>query len=641
MVVAIIVAGGQGTRARSMTGERLPKALLPVNGTPIIVHQLRYLAREHVQRVGILAGHLGQLLGATAQKEAKGLGLDVTVAIETEPLGTAGGLPALAPMIDQEDMLVMYGDVVFDLALDRLVAHHRQSGALATVVAHPNDHPETSDLLVTDDHDHILSLLPRRGRPQGDYRNLVPAAIYVCQARVLQYLEAGIRTDFIHDLFPRLLAADERLVAYSTSEYLRDMGTPERFATAEADLRSGLVAAYNARRLRPALFFDCDGVLNEEPGGHGVLSPDDLRLLPGAALAIRQARSAGFITVGVTNKPQVAKGMVAPEGLQHILGRLEMLLAREGAILDRLYACPHHSERGFAGEVSALKIACDCRKPAPGMLLRAMRDLPIDRARSAIVGDSWRDLAAGQRAGVYAYAVRSGHGCRGLPPEVRPNAWFDDVADAVDFAVNYRARAASLWARLLMGSTSQPTVVAICGQSQSGKSLLAHALCRSLIESGQSCLHVRLDDWIVPLDQRSPGMTALERNRVALYSELVRALRRGEAITAPGYDAETRTAGPPRTYDAAGARFVIVDGILAAHALVRNDVDLSVFVEAKERSHRDRLSRFYAWKQLTPAETRILIQERRLEEWPIVEAQRSSADVIMEPQAGPSGKAEL
>jgi len=436
MPVAVIVAGGLGTRARGMTGGRRPKALVEVAGVPIIVRQLRVLAREGIERVILLAGHRGESLRDTLPAEAARLGVTLGVTIEREPQGTAGSLRALGETIGNDDLLVVYGDIVFDLCLPRLVAFHDRHGGMATIVAHPNDHPETSDLLVAEPDGRITTVLTRGNRPPGDYRNLVPAGLYVCRPDILRYLSSGERRDFVADLFPALLQAGESLYAYNTPEYLRDMGTPERLALAELDLAQGRVAARHASRERPALFFDCDGVLNHEPGGDGVLGPEDVVLLPGAAAAVRRAHDAGFLTVAVTNKPQVAKGLISPQDLQRVLGRLETLLARDGAVLDRIYVCPHHPEGGFAGEVAELKVACACRKPAPGMLRQALADLPVAVRRSAIIGDSWRDVAAGRAAGIVTYGVRTGEGCRTMPPGLRPDAMFADVTAAVECALD-------------------------------------------------------------------------------------------------------------------------------------------------------------------------------------------------------------
>jgi mannose-1-phosphate guanylyltransferase/phosphomannomutase len=436
MPVAVVVAGGFGTRARGMTGGHRPKALVEVAGVPIIVRQLRVLRREGIERVIVLAGHLGEPLREVLPAEAARLGLSLSVTIEREPQGTAGSLRTLGETVEDDELLVVYGDIVFDLCLPRLLAFQRRHRGIATIVAHPNDHPETSDLLVAEPDGRITAVLTRGTRPPGDYRNLVPAGLYVCRPEIRGHLCSEARLDFVADLFPALLRAGETLHAYNTPEYLRDMGTPERLALAESDLASGLVAARHASRERPALFFDCDGVLNHEPGGDGVVNPEDVVLLPGAAAAVRRARDAGFLTVAVTNKPQVAKGLISPQGLQRVLGRLETLLAREGAVLDRIYVCPHHPEGGFAGEVAELKIACGCRKPAPGMLRQAMADLPLTIRRSALIGDSWRDVAAGRAAGVFTCGVRTGEGCRAMPPGLRADAMFADVAEAVEFALD-------------------------------------------------------------------------------------------------------------------------------------------------------------------------------------------------------------
>src|SRR5215468_8433527 len=113
---AVIIAGGLGTRAHAMTGDRIPKALLPVAGVPIIFRQMRVLRREGVRRLTVLAGPLGE--------EARALGLALDVRVEKELLGTAGCLSALTPA--DGDALLVYGDMLFDVALTPLAAFHRQ-----------------------------------------------------------------------------------------------------------------------------------------------------------------------------------------------------------------------------------------------------------------------------------------------------------------------------------------------------------------------------------------------------------------------------------------------------------------------------------------------------------------------------------
>jgi histidinol-phosphate phosphatase family protein len=167
------------------------------------------------------------------------------------------------------------------------------------------------------------------------------------------------------------------------------------------------------------------------------MSPEQVVLLPGAAAALKAATAAGYLAVAVTNRPQLAKGMLDRDGLERIFGRLESLLARDKAWLNRIYFCPHHPEAGHDGEVKALKIACRCRKPGPGLLEEAARDLNIDLQGSAMIGDSLRDIGAAHAFGIPGYGVRTGYGCGdadrypGSAP--RPDGMFDTVLDAVQF----------------------------------------------------------------------------------------------------------------------------------------------------------------------------------------------------------------
>ena len=630
---AVIIAGGLGTRARAMTDNRIPKALLPVGGVPIIFRQMRTLHREGVTRVTVLAGYLGDQLAAPLKEEAHSLGLALDIRVETEPLpGTAGCLAALSPA--HGDALLVYGDMLFDLALAPLVAFHRRQQALVTIVAHPNDHPRTSDLVRSRDG-LVSALLPREAPRPRDERNLVPAGIYLAAAELFARIHPAQRLDMVRDLLPRLVAAGERVAAYETPEYIRDVGTAARHAVAERDLAAGTVAALNLRNKRPAILFDVDGVLNEEPGTLGALKPDDVTLVPGAGTAVAQAHTAGFLTVAITNRPQVARGDITFEELDAILGRLEALLAEHKGVLDRIYACPHHPDGGFPGEVAALKICCDCRKPGALLFRRALDELPVDHARTIAIGDSLRDIGAARAVNVYAYGVRTGYGCRdvarypgGAAAAPAPDLMFDDVRDAVGFGLTYQTLVAPV-IRAIGDLGTGAMVIGICGRSRAGKSVVAHALVRALRDAGTDCLHVRLDDWIVPAAERGPHDTAEIRNRVDLLPAILTTLRNGHPITAPGYDSAQRVKGKPVIYDPAGRGIMVVEGVFVAHASARAQVDLAVFVDIPEATQRRRFNSLYRWKGFDDAATEALWRARMADEWAAVDAQRQFCDVVL------------
>jgi mannose-1-phosphate guanylyltransferase/phosphomannomutase len=636
---AAIIAGGLRTRGAAMTADLIPKALLPVGGVPIIFRQMRVLRREGVTRVSVLAGQLGDRLGPALEPEAAALELDLQVIVEPKPLGTGGCLTALDP--GSEEMLIVYGDMLFDVALAPLWEFHRRKNALLTVVAHPNDHPRSSDLIV-ERGGMVQEILPRRQPRRHDHRNLVPAGFYLASSAFFAALEPRVKADMINDVLPRLIATGASIAVYNTPEYLRDIGSPARHALAERDLVGGGVAALNSAHPRPAIFFDCDGVLNQEPGDPGIVAPDDVKTIPGAGAAVRRARAAGLLTVAVTNRPQVAKGLVTFEGLDHVLGRLEALLAEDGGVLDRIYFCPHHPESGFAGEIAALKIRCECRKPGTLLLRQALADLPIDRPRSMLVGDSLRDIGAARGIGIWAYGVRTGYGCRdgeryrresGMPPV--PDLMFEAVSEAVEFGIGYRALAAPVMAAIarVMDRGTKPVLVGVSGRSRAGKSAIAHAVIRSLTEDGILGLHARLDDWIMSAPERAPHASAETRNRVDVLPSVVSALRAGKSIRSPGYDVATRGPGEGVTYDASGRSVILLDGSFAAHASMRAMLDLAVFVAVPPDLQRARFAAFYRWKGLDQQAIDALWRERAEDEWSAVDLLQDDADLILAPAA--------
>ena len=618
-----------------MTADRIPKALLPVRGVPIIFRQMRLLRREGVTRVSVLAGHLGDRLWPVLEPEALALGLELKIMIEATPLGTAGCLCALHPA--PEETLIVYGDMLFDIALLPLREFHRRHDALVTIVAHPNDHPRTSDLIVEEDG-LVKAVLPYRGRRLDDHRNLVPAGLYLASSRFFTHLRHGAKADMIGDLLPALVASGARIAVYNTPEYLRDVGTPARHSMAERDLAAGRVEELNSTQLRPTIFFDCDGVLNEEPGLQGVVTADDVKVFPGAGGAIQRAREAGRLAVAVTNRPQVAKGFVTFEGLTKILGRLEAQLADDGGVLDRIYFCPHHPEAGFPGEIPTLKVRCECRKPGALLLRRALAELPIDKGRSILVGDSLRDIGAARSFGTWAYGVRTGAGCRdneryrreiGTPPV--PDLMFENVSEAVDFELECLALAAPIVASVnrLIEEKGAPLLVGVCGRSRAGKTTLAHAIFRALAADGTTCLSVRLDDWILPAAERAAHGTAEGRNRADAIPSVVEALRAGASVGAPGYDTATRGPGAPVTYNPAGHQIILIEGIFAGHPAIRSMLDFVVFAEVPEKLQQARFSSFYRWKGLNQEAIEMLWRERAVDEWPAVDAQRGAADHVM------------
>ncbi len=425
---AVILAGGKGTRLG--LADR-PKAMVPLGGVPLL-ERLVIAARDAgLVDIVLLTGHLAEVIEAHFG-DGTALGVRITHVREAEPLGTAGAVRAAGPLLT-EAFIVMYGDTLLDVDLGRFAAFHRAKGGLGTLFVHPNDHPHDSDLLEADEDARIRRFLPKPHAAGAILPNLVSAALYVLDPAAIDYIGDG-PSDWGRDVFPRIVAAGGVLNAYRSVEYVKDIGTPERLAKGERDLAGGKVARLSFRTAKPALFLDRDGVLNLER--NGVHRAEDLLLTPEAAGAVRAANKAGVPAICVTNQPDIAKGFMTFDALREVMAALDTRLAEDGAYLDDAFVCPHHPEAGWPGEVAALKIACECRKPLPGLLLAAAERHHLDLARSWLIGDRHVDVAAAHAAGAKAVLLRAcfGHGEAGTSA-TSPDFVTDSLGRAVAYAL--------------------------------------------------------------------------------------------------------------------------------------------------------------------------------------------------------------
>jgi len=222
------------------------------------------------------------------------------------------------------------------------------------------------------------------------------------------------------------------MFGYNTSEYLKDMGTPDRLEKVEEDVKSGLVEHRSYDYRQKAIFLDRDGVIN--PDKHLIFRPDEMELYPFAADAIKKINQSPFLTLVATNQSVVARNLCTEEELAKVHDKMETLLGNEKAKVDGIYYCPHHPDRGFPEENKEYKIECNCRKPRPGMLLNGAEDFNVNLSESYFIGDSERDIIAGIEAGVTTIGVKTGKGLKDSKTE--PDYFFRDLGQAVNFIVD-------------------------------------------------------------------------------------------------------------------------------------------------------------------------------------------------------------
>lgn len=407
----VIMAGGRDTRISELFPD-IPKPLIPIDGVPVLEREIYSLREQgfvdYIFTVSHMADNIIDYFGS-----GKKLGVHIEYFVEKEPLGNAGALFKLRDKLDG-DFLLLNADSVFDVDFNRFVFYHREHGGLVTLFTHPNSHPYDSGLIIADKDGKVEKWLAKEDeRPQW-YQNRVNAGLHVINAEVLDRVQIDpdtigtevngkrVKVDLDRQILKPLCGTGE-MFCYDSPEYVKDMGTPDRFRGVCADFANGTVTAKNLKNKQKAIFLDRDGTINKYVGF--LRDIDDFALLPGVAEAIKKINASGYLAIVVTNQPVIARGEITYEQLQEIHNKMETLLGQEGAYLDEIYFCPHHPDKGFAGEVPELKIDCDCRKPKPGMLLKAAKDFNVDLTQSWMVGDGKNDIQAGKNAGCHTVLI--------------------------------------------------------------------------------------------------------------------------------------------------------------------------------------------------------------------------------------------
>ncbi len=162
---------------------------------------------------------------------------------------------------------------------------------------------------------------------------------------------------------------------------------------------------------------DRDGTLNVLRPGEYILHPRAVRFLPGAAAAVKQFNSLGYLVIVITNQGAVGRGILKKEKLDEIHALMIRRLGEQGARIDAIYYCPHYPEAVLPGHA----IRCRCRKPNIGMILKATRDFHIDRNKSFLIGDTTQDILTGKRAGLTTILVGSGYGGKDGKHNAKPD----------------------------------------------------------------------------------------------------------------------------------------------------------------------------------------------------------------------------
>jgi histidinol-phosphate phosphatase family protein len=373
-----ILVGGLGTRLGALTAET-PKPLLNCGGRPFLAWVLRELVRFGIEEVILLAGYRSHMV---EQFQAGFSGwvpkpLTCRVSVEPSPAGTAGALWYARDLLD-DTFLMLNGDSWFDTNFARFFsAAVSASDVLGCVLLRAME--ECNRYGTAEERDGRLVGFREQGSVQGP--GLIAAGAYIFEKRLLERFSPPASLE--KDVLP-FLAGQGKLAATVLDGYFIDIGVPADYARAQQELPR--------RLLRPAVFFDRDGVLNEDLGWVG--SYDRFQWLPGAKEAIRLVVDAGAHVFIVTNQAGVARGLYAEEDVYSLHRQILQELLQVGGTIDDFRFCPFHPE----ATVERYRRRSEWRKPGGGMLLDLLHAWNVDAQRSLLVGDMESDIQAARAA---------------------------------------------------------------------------------------------------------------------------------------------------------------------------------------------------------------------------------------------------
>lgn len=423
--IAVIQAGGKGTRLRELTNDMIPKPLLEINGKPMLEWQIENLIRYGIKEVIIIIEHLGEKIQGYFGN-GDNWNIRIEYIKEEIPLGSAGALYFLKNR-KKTDFIFVFGDVLFDLDWKRFVHFHEKKNGLATLLVHPNSHPYDSDLVMIE-KDKVIGFDYKGGCRSDYYDNCVNAGLYILKADILNAFEEEKNLDLEKDILPELISQG-MVYGYKTPEYVKDAGTPERFKTVSNEQKKGVWSSRNLENSQKCIFLDRDGTINKYNGLVSI--PDELELERNAAKAVRLINESGYLAIVVTNQPVVARGLCDISMIEKIHKKMGTLLGEEGAYLDDIIFCPHHPDKGYQGENAEYKIQCTCRKPLTGMIDVMAQKYHIDKTQSFVIGDTTTDIQLGKNAGIKTVLVHTGQAGMDGKYEVHADMETEDLLEAV------------------------------------------------------------------------------------------------------------------------------------------------------------------------------------------------------------------
>ncbi len=360
---AIILAGGFGTRLKSMVSA-VPKPMAPVNGRPFLSYLLDNLNKYGFQKVVLAVGYQKESIINFYKNRYKNIAIQYSV--EEEPLGTGGCLKQAMELIDDDYVFVLNGDTMFDINYHEMAKLETLSIACKEMY----DFDRYGEVRM--DSNHTILSFEEKSFVKNGYIN---GGIYYLPKNIFSTYRLSKKFSLEKDFFEKYMY-ELKIKAYLSNAYFLDIGIPQDYKQAQEDFKGS-----------KALFLDRDGVINVDYGH--VHTIDKFKFTDFVIELCKKYQKEGYLLIVITNQAGIAKQLYEEQDVIQLHEYMINIFKESGIEIDGVYFCPHKPED-----------CCDCRKPKPGLFLKAIQDFKIEVKDSVVIGDKLSDLEAGYQAGI-------------------------------------------------------------------------------------------------------------------------------------------------------------------------------------------------------------------------------------------------
>lgn len=399
---AILPIGGKGSRM--IKESELPKLLIELNGFPLIYYSISYLAKQNVRQIIFISNDLSKKIEDYVFKLCSEFKIKSQILHEKNLRGNFGGILENDGFMP-DNFFVIYPDIIWTCDLSRISKFHAESQSHVTLVVRRSDHPEDSDTIKLTPLMTVKSIYSKENnsRPKTWESNDLFGAtgIYVMNKEYLalcindfknlkNYI--GEEIDLFQTMEFLLAKTNLQISAYTTNEFIKDCGTPERFKFVGNLIKKSDIYNTNYFQKQKILFLDRDGTLIKSVKNGYLTNPDEVVLNNAILDDYESYTSRGFTPIVVTNQPQISFGILDLETLDKIHCRVqELLTEKKLKKIFKFLICPHHPHTGYKKEIIYLKFKCSCRKPSIGMFTEIEKSFRVNKSESIMFGDTKRD----------------------------------------------------------------------------------------------------------------------------------------------------------------------------------------------------------------------------------------------------------